>query len=216
MTYEINLHIALICSQVPPNKISPRHILMLQPRAGPVCTAEPALSSADEQRIDPARVAGLYVKHAEELRCFALGLLRNADLASEVLQNTFAKAVEMGHTAREETVKGWLFRVAFNEAMALRRRKGVFDKAVHRLAEMPQRTPDRPDEWVCRFETVETVRAAIQQLPPEQAQVVRMRIYEQKKFITIAEELSLPLGTVLTRMQSALKKLRHSLSDGLA
>jgi DNA-directed RNA polymerase specialized sigma24 family protein len=39
-----------------------------------------------------------------------------------------------------------------------------------------------------------------------------MRIYEQKKFATIAEELGLPLGTVLTRMQSALKKLRQRLS----
>jgi DNA-directed RNA polymerase specialized sigma24 family protein len=48
-------------------------------------------------------------------------------------------------------------------------------------------------------------------LPPEQRQVVQMRMYEQKKFITISQELGLPLGTVLTRMQAALKKLRGKL-----
>lgn len=34
-----------------------------------------------------------------------------------------------------------------------------------------------------------------------------MRIYEEKSFAEIAEELSVPLGTVLTRMRLALKKL---------
>jgi RNA polymerase sigma-70 factor (ECF subfamily) len=38
-----------------------------------------------------------------------------------------------------------------------------------------------------------------------------MRIYEQKRFIEIANELRVPLGTVLSRMQLALSKLRRSL-----
>ena len=45
----------------------------------------------------------------------------------------------------------------------------------------------------------------------DQGQVVRMRIYEEKKFIEIATELGLPLGTVLTRMQLALRKLKKLL-----
>jgi RNA polymerase sigma-70 factor (ECF subfamily) len=169
------------------------------------------LQSADESRIDPALVAALYVQHAEELRCLALGLLRNADLASEVLQNTFTKAVEVGHTAHEETLKGWLFRVAFHEAMALRRRQSVRDKAAHRLAAQGPPLTETPDEQVCRFETVASVQAAVEKLPPDQRQVVRMRMYEHKKFREIAAELGLPLGTVLTRMQLALKKLRQNL-----
>jgi RNA polymerase sigma-70 factor (ECF subfamily) len=175
--------------------------------------AEPALKSADETRIDPAQVAGLYEKHADELRCFVLGVLRDPDLTGDVLQNTFAKAAEVGHTAHEETVKGWLFRVAFNEAMALKRRQSVHERATRRIAEAGSDGPETPDELVCRWETVAAVRAALDTLPAEQAQVVRMRIYEQKKFITIAEELGVPLGTVLTRMQAALKKLRLRLQD---
>jgi RNA polymerase sigma-70 factor (ECF subfamily) len=169
------------------------------------------LKSADEERIDPAMVAALYVRHAEELRCFILGVLRDVDLTLEVLQTTFAKAVEVGHTARQETLKGWLFRVAFNEAMALRRRQAVRDKTARKLAESDPPIGESPEDQVCRWETVARVRAALEQLPPEQRQVVYMRMYEQKKFITISEELELPLGTVLTRMQAALKKLRGKL-----
>lgn len=172
---------------------------------------ERALDSADGKRIDPALVASLYVKHGEELRLFVLGVLRDADLATDVLQATFAKAVEVGHTAREETLKGWLFRVAFHEALALRRKQAVRDKANRWLAEENGSRSESPVDEVCRWETVASVRSALDQLPPEQRQVVQMRVYDQKKFITIAEELGLPLGTVLTRMQAALKKLRKHL-----
>ncbi|HEV3303846.1 MAG TPA: hypothetical protein VG055_29600, partial [Planctomycetaceae bacterium] len=73
-------------------------------------------------RIDSAVVAALYERYADEIGLFLKGVLRNSDLAAEALQNTFAKAVESGHTAREESIKGWLFRVAFHEAALLRRR----------------------------------------------------------------------------------------------
>jgi RNA polymerase sigma-70 factor (ECF subfamily) len=181
------------------------------PSDGFAQSRERALDTAKADRIDPALVASLYVKHGEELRLFVLGVLRDADLATDVLQATFAKAVEVGHTAREETLKGWLFRVAFNEALALRRKQAVRDKANRRLAAENGSGPESPVDEVCRWETVASVRQALDQLPPEQRQVVQMRMYEQKKFITIAEELELPLGTVLTRMQAALKKLRKHL-----
>lgn len=171
------------------------------------------MDSADLERIDPALVASLYVKHADELRRFVLGVLRDADLATDVLQATFVKAVEIGHTAREETLKGWLFRVAFHEALALRRKQAVRDKANRRLAVESSSGSVSPVDEVCRWETVASVRQALEQLPSEQRQVVQMRVYEQKKFITIAEELELPLGTVLTRMQAALKKLRKHLQQ---
>ena len=55
---------------------------------------------ADEQRIDPAVVASLYVQHAEELRCFLLGLLRDGDLllplAGSVLQRAFHMLLGFG------------------------------------------------------------------------------------------------------------------------
>jgi RNA polymerase sigma-70 factor (ECF subfamily) len=67
------------------------------------------------------------------------------------------------------------------------------------------------DEPLVRWEAVQAVRKALEQLPPAQREVVRMRIYEGKTFASIAEELKIPLGTALGRMRSALEKLRSIL-----
>jgi RNA polymerase sigma factor (sigma-70 family) len=172
----------------------------------------------DSPRIDAAVIASLYERYADELGLFLKGVLRNADLAAEALQNTFIKAVESGHTAREESLKGWLFRVAFHEAALLRRRGQLHDRSLRQMARDSQssgHSGERPEEHLARSETLSEVQRALHELPPDQRQVVQMRIYEEKSFAEIAEELSVPLGTVLTRMRLALKKLsRHMQKPG--
>lgn len=172
---------------------------------------EPELSSANDIKIDPVVVAALYAEHADELRQFLVGVLKDADAAGEVLQASFARAVESGHTAREETRKGWLFRVAFHEALAFRRRGLQRDRTLQRFAGEVRSTGESPEDPLIRGELVESVKVALEQLPAEQRRVVRMRIYEEKTFAVIASELNVPLGTVLTRMRAALKKLRQHL-----
>lgn len=171
------------------------------------------MTAADNGNIDPAVVAALYAQHGEELKRFLVGLLRDPHLAGDVVQATFAKMVERGHETREETRKAWLFRVAYHEAMHFRRREATGDKAVRRLAWVKDTTGHSADEPVIRFEAVELVRQAMDELPDEQRQIVHMRIYEEKTFAVIAEELKIPLGTALARMRSALKKLRKSLDE---
>lgn len=171
------------------------------------------LTAEDRSQIDPAIVAALYVEHAEELRRFLIGVLRDHQLASDVLQAAFVKLSEKGHETQEGSRKAWLFRVAYHEAMAIRRREKVGDKVHQRVSWTMQRTSGAADQMLIRREAVEAVRAALLQLTPEQRQVVRMRIYEEKKFVEIAEELGIPLGTALGRMRSGLQKLRASLDN---
>lgn len=160
------------------------------------------------QPLDPTIVAALYVEHGEELRRFLLGLLRDPQLTADVLQSTFVKMAQRGHQSKEESRKAWLFRVAYHEAMAVRRREGVGDKVLRRVAWQTSHVAGSADEPLIRLEAAESVRQALTELPPEQQQVVRMRIYEEKTFATIAQELEIPLGTALGRMRAALLKLR--------
>ena len=62
-------------------------------------------------------------------------------------------------------------------------------------------------------EDIERVREALMRLPASQREVVQKRIYEGLKFREIADELDVPLGTVLARMQAALKKLKPILTS---
>ena len=165
-----------------------------------------------EGSLDPSVVAALYIEHGEELRRFLLGILRDAQLTSDVLQATFTKLVERGHETRSSSRKAWLFRVAYHEAMAYRRRQGVGDRVLRNVAWHTNGTAGPAEEPLLRLEAVQSVRDALERLPPEQRQVVRMRIYEEKTFAVIATELKIPLGTALGRMRAALIKLRARLA----
>lgn len=167
----------------------------------------------DPGQLDPADVAELYAQYAAELSAFLTGVLRNADWAAEVLQATFVKAAEVGHTAQRETIKGWLFRVAYNEAMLLRRRQAVENRATRKAAWQLNPVSAAVDSGLLRQEVIERVRRGLDTLPSDQRTVVRLRIYEDKTFSQIAEVLGIPLGTVVTRMRAALQKLNRELGE---
>ncbi len=158
-----------------------------------------------------ARVATVYQQHGDELLRFIFGVVRDPEQAKDVLQATLAKALERGQEAHPETFKGWLFRVAFHEALANRRRVKTGEKVVRRLSELGRVADALPDLSLQRSETAKAVRQALDKLPASQRKVVVARIYDDKPFARIADESGVPLGTVLTRMRLALDKLRRAL-----
>ena len=103
--------------------------------------------------------------------------------------------------------------MAYNEAMLAGRKRQLRDRSLKRLAERPRTETATPEELASLDESIRGVRELIGELPVEQQAVVRKRIYEDKPFKVIAEELDAPLGTVLTRMRSALAKLHRRLAE---
>jgi RNA polymerase sigma factor (sigma-70 family) len=177
------------------------------------------LTLAGDRKIDPDQVLALHTECGDELRRLALGVLRDPHLAADAVQSAFVKALEQGGTA-EESPRGWLFRVVLNEALAVKRRQGVHKRTMNKLNWLVESgsqagSPVAPDEQACRREENERVQAAMKTLPDEQRQLVWMRLFEQKTFAVIADELHVPLGTVLWRMQAAVKKLRQRLGERL-
>ncbi len=171
------------------------------------------MTGDDAARIDPAAVETLLSRHGAELERFLIGVLRDPQLAGDAMQNALVKMVERGHTAQEETRKAWLFRVAYNEALLLRRRQATGDNVLRRIAATAMTQAMPADEPLLRAEVVGRVRQALGELPPEQRRVVRMRMYDQKTFQVIADELQIPLGTALSRMRSALGQLKAKLTE---
>lgn len=171
-----------------------------------------AESSQPEGQLDRSVVAALYQQHEAELRRLLLGILRDHQLVGDVIHVTFTKVLTQGHTAREETRKAWLFRVAYHEALAVLRRRSTGEKVVRRLAWSQDAVGDSVEAGLIRDEAVAEVRELIENLPADQRQIVRMRIYEEKTFAQISTELQIPLGTALGRMRSAMEKMRVRLN----
>ncbi|MDG2183903.1 MAG: RNA polymerase sigma factor [Mariniblastus sp.] len=165
------------------------------------------------------RVQAIYSEHCLALERFLVGVLRDEAAAADALQTTFTRLIEKGHLVQQQdSMKSWLFRVAFNEAMLIRRKETTSKKHAENVAWkfQGQLGTDRGVDHrlsqsvhhAIQQEDIKQVRAALDQLPLPQRVVVKKRIYEGLKFREIADELNVPLGTVLARMQAGLKKLK--------
>lgn len=171
------------------------------------------MTDSGQRRGDPHLVEQLYVNYSGQLRPFLVGLLRDHSLADEALQQTFQQALKRGGVVDPQRWKGWLFQVAYNEAMGLRRRQQIDVRALQQIARTAPRYGLPASEGALETEQLERLRQAVRQLPPDQQVVVHRRIEHEQTFQQIADELQLPLGTVLTRMRLALARLRAALQD---
>ena len=168
------------------------------------------MPAEESEQLEPAMLTLWYGEYAARIRVFLLGLLRNATLVDEAVQSTFAKALVTGGGVQAGSEKAWLFQVAFNEAMLLKRKSAIEQRALSRLPAI-DKEPRQPIDHLLQWEAVHQVRLALEKLPDNQKQIVRRRIEKELTFQQIADELQIPLGTVLTRMRSALETLRSAL-----
>src|SRR5690606_7817314 len=118
------------------------------------------LSALDADKLDPAEVARLYETHGVELQRLLMSVLRNPDLVAETLQSALVRALEQGHTSRGESRKGWLFRVAMNEALLVKRRQRREWSALDRMSALVAEgwlQGETPEEAASRAESAERV-----------------------------------------------------------
>ena len=166
------------------------------------------------QPLDPSVWMAWYRSYAHRLKAFLLSVLRNEHQAEEALQATFAKALTHGGDVELGREQAWLFQVGFNEALGIRRRLELGQRVREKLADsLSSDSGPAPDVELLSWETVQQVRTAMSQLPYEQQIIVQRRIYDEHTFQHIADDLKLPLGTVLTRMRMALKRLKTILQE---
>lgn len=173
--------------------------------------------------LSPDTVDDLYQQHSKALANFLLGVLKDQAAAADVLQTTFAKLLEKGHLVQKSSMKSWLFKVAFNEALIAKRKASVRRRHTESIAWKVDQSAgaEKGNDHrlsqsmynAIKHEQIEHVRDALQQLPETLQEVVRKRIFDGLKFREIAEQLDTPLGTVLARMHSALKKLKLLLHE---
>jgi len=169
--------------------------------------------SSPSSSLAPETAAVLFRQHAEGLRRLLRGVLRDPELAEEALQQTFLRLIQSGGEIGEDGRRAWMQRVALREAFALRRGQAGLDDAVERGVRLAglgrQEAAASAQDEASRREAQRRAGELLGQLPPEQREVLHMRLGEDLSFREIAERLGVPRGTALTRMRLALEKLRR-------
>lgn len=180
---------------------------------GPAPALLPAVAQGDVSAFEE-----LYDRYAPTIYGLLLRILANADDAQEVLQETFVKAwtsAKMFDAARGSEV-AWLISVARSRGIdRLRSRRIRTEREDEAGRELTIRTP--PVETsdaaagVILAEESRAVRGALAQLPPPQRIALELAYFEGLSQSEIAARLNEPLGTIKTRMQLGMKKMREQL-----
>jgi RNA polymerase sigma-70 factor (ECF subfamily) len=156
---------------------------------------------------DGPALEALFARHEVPLFQFLVGMLRDHHQAEDALQETFVRALERLDGVDPEHLRGWLFTVAYHQAMLARRKQK--SRPAEPLGEGAVADPDPgPLQTAAHRDEARRLRSLLEQLPAPQREVIRQRVYEGKRFREIAADLECPLNTALARMHEGLKRLR--------
>ena len=170
---------------------------------------------------DRRALEALYDRYGRRVFALAARMLNDREASEEVTQDVFLSVWRRITSYKPGRGKftTWLFSIAHNRTIdELRRRMRDHSRDNYDINDHMNLAEDRPlpaDQVVAQSEH-EMIRRALQTLPPEQQQVVKMSYFGGFTQVEIAERTGQPLGTVKTRMRLALKKLRLALADHLA
>jgi len=162
---------------------------------------------SEAPQADPhADVATMYDRCAAGLYRYALMVLADAHLAEDAVQETFARVVAAGRGGgRIASYNGYLRKVMRNLCYdVLRRRRRRRETGVSEMPPLLAAAGASPADEEQRRALV----AALCRLPPEQREVVYLKVYEQMTFRRIAELVGVSPNTAVSRYRYALGKLR--------
>ncbi len=163
---------------------------------------------------DSSALAELYDAHGSAVYTLALRIVRQVRDAEEIVQEVFSQAWRQAgrYDPARATVTGWLLMMTRARALdALRARAARPDAAQPaELPDVPSRAASQ-DALLLTNEAVAHVRAALGELGDTLRVPLELAYYDGLSQSEIADRLNQPLGTIKTRMRTALQKLRDVL-----
>lgn len=151
-------------------------------------------------------------RYGREVFALVVRLVAVTENAEEVYQDVFMKVFSnIGqHDAGRASLRTWISRIAYNEAISFLRRKRMpvvyFEDRSH---EADKLSDAEVDETLghANAETVQLIRAALKHLPPEERALVTMFYYEERSLKEIADITESIPTTVASRLSRTRKKL---------
>ncbi len=149
---------------------------------------------------DQAALGELIARYSPGLRFFLRRLSDQGETADDLLQETWIDVYrKINRLQRPDAFTAWLYRIARDKAYRELRRP------TSRCVRIDENLADSiaSEEVSFTAEEVENVRAALDQLPLEQRDVLVLRFMEEMSYEQIAEVIARPVGTVRSRLYYA-------------
>jgi RNA polymerase sigma-70 factor (ECF subfamily) len=194
-----------------------------------VARSSPYADCSDEEllalfRQGTREAFGAMVRRYEgELYGYLRRYLGDRDLADDVFQNTFLQVyTKIHHYESGRPVRPWLYAIATNQAIDALRRQGrhqtvrlhaegdADDADTPQLLALLESRGPGPLEQVQDEERKQLIRGSVERLPDFLKQVVILAYYQGLKYKDVADILGIPVGTVKSRLHTALGKLQEA------
>lgn len=182
--------------------------LALKPALHRCDTVDPVARERREQAFETEAMP-----HAATLLGAARNITRDPSVADDLVQETLLRAWRYFDRFEPGTnCKAWLFRIMLNLWLRIGKQRSARSRVSIPIDEGPAlaATPASPD-----FLEQSLVRRAFDALPPEQRIVLQLSIIDGFTCREVAEMLSLPIGTVMSRLSRGRAALREGLAESV-
>ncbi|NTD97650.1 RNA polymerase sigma-70 factor [Agrobacterium tumefaciens] len=157
----------------------------------------------------------LFKTHYHALHAYAQVMLKDEDLAEEIVQGMFLKFWEKRQNFKIQSIKAYLYKCVYNDSLNYLKQ----EKTKIKYQEFTLHTMNTEHESAAaKIELTELqkrLREALLQLPEQCRTIFQMSRFEELKYREIAERLGLSIKTVENQMGKALKIMRLRLADFL-
>lgn len=169
----------------------------------------PLVDWTGDERV--AATEQLITEHHADVYRYARWLTRCATAAEDIAQEVFLQAFRGIHTLRDhKSGRSWLLTITRNEWVRWSKKSQQVGN--NSLLE-DEATLEASQH---RLEDIEWVAAGLRELPEDYRAVVLLYYYERLSYAEIAEQLAIPIGTVMSRMSRGRNQLKECLQRAIS
>ncbi len=170
---------------------------------------------------DIASIEVLINRYKSNVYAYILKTVKDPVLADDLFQDTFIKAIQTlrsGVYREEGKFNQWVNKIAHNliiDHYRKGKRSALNDSidCVEQLPNSPNYATQSIEDSLINSQKNETLMSLIEQLPPEQCEVVKLRHYCDLSFKDIASITNVSINTALGRMRYAIINLRKIIEE---
>ncbi len=158
----------------------------------------------------------LFKKHFRELHAYAFSLLKDWDVAEEIVQSLFLKLWEKNEWSHIQTsIKSYLYKSVYHDSLNYIRRQKVQLKYQTSTAYAMKNDTDDAAGKLKMSELEQHLSQALSKLPEKCRAIFQLSRFQELKYQEIATQLDISIKTVETHMGKALRILRKEMKEFL-
>lgn len=187
-------------------------------RPGPYRAAAGTGPPCAPTSLDSAELIDAYGAHRGAAYQLAYRILNDGPAAEDAVQDAFLK-LWTGSSQFDPgrgTMRGLLLTITRHTSIDLIRRRASRQRTEHTYCTDETWISDGPEQATERGEDARNVQSALVSLPSGQRSVIEMAYFSGLTRQQIAAEMTIPIGTVKSRMRLGMRKLAETLGEGAA